>query len=231
MPFRFKEFNIIDDNTPMKVGVDAVLLGSWINAKHCNKILDVGSGSGIIALMLAQKYKHAIITAIEINNKAYIDLQENIANSKWSNRIIAINDDFNSFRYDNKFHLIVSNPPFFDVVNNKMKIGRKLARQSISLSISQMCETASGILNNNSSFVVIFPYSKRFEFLREAFMNGFYILEELRIRDNSSSVYKRSILHFKNSKVGVFTQNSLELKSDNGGYSEMFIKLTKDFYL
>jgi tRNA1Val (adenine37-N6)-methyltransferase len=230
MSFRFKEFSIIDGNTPMKVGVDAVLLGSWIDVSDNINILDVGSGSGIIALMLAQRFPKSLITALEINKTSYKDLNENIINSPWQNRIKALNIDFNNWSCDNKYDLIISNPPFFEVANN-MNDGRRIARQSASLSPSQLCNTSKGLLNPNSSLVVIYPFIQRGEFMKAAFQNGFYIFKELRIKDNAASEFKRSILFFKNINVQSFEQKELILKNEEGGFSKDFTELTKHFYL
>ncbi|RLD41730.1 MAG: tRNA (adenosine(37)-N6)-methyltransferase TrmM, partial [Bacteroidetes bacterium] len=111
MSFTFKQFSINDRNTPMKVGIDAVLLGSWIDVPDKIKILDVGSGSGIIALMLAQRFPKSIITALEINGYSYSDLQENVIHSPWKDRINTLNIDFNNWSCEKGFDLIVSNPP------------------------------------------------------------------------------------------------------------------------
>jgi len=230
MSFRFKEFSIIDNNTPMKVGVDAVLLGSWIDVPDNINILDVGSGNGIVAIMLAQRFPNSLITALEINYNSYINLNENINNSPWQNRIKALNVDFNNWSCNNKYDLIISNPPFFEVANN-MNNGRRIARQSASLSPSQLCKTSKRLLNPNSSLVVIFPFLQRGTFIKAAFQNGFYIYKELRIKDNAASEFKRSILFFKNSKVLAFEQDELILKNEDGSLYKDFAELTKQFYL
>jgi len=231
MSFRFKQFSIIDDNSSMKVGVDAVLLGAWANVNNGANILDVGSGSGIVALMMAQRYPKSKILAIEINVDSYSDLKENIINSPWNNRIEALNCDFNSYSNGEKFDLVISNPPFFESTNSNMEIGRKLARQSVSLTPSQLCNVSQKILYPKSSLIVVFPFSLRDEFIMAALKNGFYLFRELKIKDNVSSEYKRSLLHFKNSKVEKLTQEELILKHETGTYSNEFNKLTKSFYL
>ena len=230
MSFKFKQFSIIDENTPMKVGIDAVLLGSWVDVSDDINILDVGSGSGIIALMLAQRFPNSKFTAIELNTSSFIDLNKNINNSPWKNRISAINVDFTKWESNSKYELIISNPPFFDV-SNKMNDGRRLARQVSSLDPIQLCRMSSKLINQDSYFVAIFPFQQRGEFIKAALLNGFYIFKELKIRDNASSGFKRSILCFKNSKVLFFEQKELILKRDDGSFSNEFIELTKHFYL
>ena len=230
MSFIFKQFSINDRNTPMKVGIDAVLLGSWVDVSDNIRILDVGSGSGIIALMLAQRFPKSVITALEINVDSYSDLQENINNSPWQNRIKTLNIDFNRWSCNNKLDLIISNPPFFDV-SNSMNEGRRFARQFTSLTPNQLCASSRMLLNTNSSFVVIFPYAQRHEFILSALSNGFYLFKELRIRDNVLSKFKRSILFFKNSRVHSIEQEELILKQEDGSFSKEFKELTKQFYL
>jgi len=231
MSFKFKSFSIDDTNTPMKVGVDAVLLGAWASADSPNSILDIGSGSGIIALMLAQRFPNSKISALEINENAFIDLSTNINNSPWFDRIIPILLDFKSINIDVKYDMIVSNPPYFDDGLSNEISGRRTARQTQELNPSQLCENSRKLLNNDSSLIVIFPYSQRFDFIKAALYYNLYLWKELRVKDKINSEFKRSILHFKNSKVFKFKQEELVLKNNDNSFTEEFNKLTKEFYL
>jgi len=231
MSFKFQSFSIDDTNTPMKVGVDAVLLGAWASKNSSISVLDIGSGSGIIALMLAQRFPNSKISAIEINEDAFIDLTTNINNSPWSDRISPILLDFKSINFEGKYDLIVSNPPYFEDGASKEISGRRTARQTLELNPNQLCENSKKLLNDDSSLIVIFPYSQRFYFIKAALYNNLYLWKELRIKDKFNSEFKRSILHFKNAKVFNFEQEELVLKNQDNSFTEDFNKLTKEFYL
>jgi tRNA1Val (adenine37-N6)-methyltransferase len=231
MSFNFKSFSIDDTNTPMKVGVDAVLLGAWASVNLPNNILDVGSGSGVVALMLAQRFPNSYISAIEFNKDAFIDLVTNIKNSPWSERMFPILQDFKSIQYDVKYDLIISNPPYFNDEVSKEISGRRTARHTQVLNPNQLCNNSKNLLNDDSSLIVIFPFSQRFDFIKTALYNNLYLWKELKVKDKSNSEFKRSILHFKNSKVFEFKQEELTLKNEDNSFTEDFNKLTKYFYL
>ncbi len=233
MSFRFKHFSLDDTNTPMKVGIDAVILGAWIEVDSGGQALDVGSGSGIISLMLAQRFQNIDISAIEINQNAFNDCSFNFKNSIWKNRLKVFLGDFTSYQFDNKFDLIVSNPPFFDSDNNNINHGRELSRISKFLPISVLFNKANQILNNKGIVSIIYPYQQREKVLKAALLNGFYLQKELKIRDTKKSEFKRIILVFcKNKFVGNIETEIISLKSNNGDvYSDEFKSLTKEFYL
>ena len=231
MAFRFKQFSLEDSNSPMKLGTDAVLLGAWAKANSGDEILDIGSGSGIVSLMLVQRIPKAKICAVEINKLAFTDLVGNINNSRWKTRINPINSDFGSFQFLSFYNLIVSNPPFFDIDNSIISHGRKVARQKDTLTPQIICNRAKELLKDDSSLIVIYPYSSRNEFIKEALLCGLVLFEELKVRDNPNAEFKRSLLHFKNIKIKNVIIEELCIKDIEGQYSTEFKQLTKDFYL
>ena len=112
-PFRFKQFNIVQENAAMKVGTDSVLLGSWAPSTNPKRILDIGTGTGILALMLAQRFSRAELIAVELDRDALVDAEFNVAHSNWSERISVLQGDFMDLSFSNHFDLILSNPPYF----------------------------------------------------------------------------------------------------------------------
>ena len=128
--FEFKQFTVWHDKCAMKVGTDGVLLGAWANVESAKHILDVGTGTGLIALMLAQRTVQADVTAIEIDSMAAIQARENIAHSPWKNRITLFNCDFRYFHDDLKYDLIVSNPPYFVNALKCLDKQRNMARHT-----------------------------------------------------------------------------------------------------
>lgn len=232
MSFQFKQFFIDDTNTPMKVGIDGVLLGSWVELRNNSSILDVGAGNGLVSLMLSQRSPDAEIVAVEINADAFNDCLNNFKSSPWNSRMEAINADFVSYNWQQKFDVIVSNPPFFESDKKNIKQGRAMARINDYLPLNVFFEKSNSILSQQGEIVIIYPYEKRDEAITNALLNGMYLKKELRIRDTEKSNFKRSILHFSQSKeIERIDIEILSLKDENGDYSFEFKVLTNEFYL
>ena len=215
----------------MKIGVDAVILGSWANVSDAKKVLDLGAGSGVISLMLAQRFFNIKIDAIEINDNAVKDLQLNFDNSEWSNRLNIIHEDFLKYNFENNYDLIISNPPFFKSTKSEINKGREQARIATTLSPDVLCDKAYKILSSKGKLIVVFPYSQRKEFVISALVQGFYLYSELSVLDTENTVPKRSILCFSKAKPSIVQSNILILKKSDGSYTDSFSELTKDFYL
>ena len=216
----------------MKVGVDAVILGAWANASNCSNVLDLGAGTGIISLMLAQKNPETQIDAIEINKSAFQDLEINFNNSKWNNRLKAINEDYLNHDFDKKYNLIISNPPYFTPSESSISNNRKIARIADTLTPYKIFGKGSSILTDEGRFIIIYPFELRQIVIKAAFLNGLYLLSELIISDTKISKPKRTILSFSNKKCINPKQHYINLKSvDKDIYSKEFEELTKDYYL
>lgn len=230
--FRFKQFTVIQEQAAMKVGTDGVILGAWTAVEDCQKILDVGTGTGLIALMLAQR-SNAKITAIEIEENAAAEANENVENSPWMNRIEVLNISFQEFALTatNKYDLIVSNPPFF---TNNFKTDcnkRNLARHNDSLPFSELIICSAELLNTNGRLAVILPVEQAKELENLACETGLYIVRKTEIKPNSIKAVNRILMEFSN-KETAFVENCLTVYNENGSeYSEAHINLTKDFYL
>lgn len=232
MSFTFKQFYIDDSNTPMKVGVDGVMLGTLSETIASAKILDVGAGSGLVSLMMAQKYSDAHIYAVEINEMAYEDCVKNFENSSWKNRLEALNCDFKNCNFKNTFDLIVSNPPFFDSSIDTKNSGREIARTNKFLTMVEFFDKSNTILNKDGVVSIIFPYEQREELIKTAFLQGFYLFKETRIKDTEFSNYIRTVLSFTKSKFILKVElDDIFIKSPNGEFSKKMNSLTADFYL
>ena len=153
--FRFKQFAVLNDRTAMKVGTDGVLLGAWCPVEGIHRVLDVGTGCGVIALMVAQRNSEAVITGIDIDEGAIEEAGLNYANSPWSERLTATLADFNDMKDNDRFDLIVSNPPYF--TNGVLPTGdaRTTARHTGSLSYRQLIEGASLITRRSQEATII----------------------------------------------------------------------------
>ncbi len=231
MAFQFKKFKLEDGQTAMKLGTDAIILGTWINIQDSKEVLDIGSGCGIISLILAQRFQNCKITAIEIDPFAFQDLVININASPWQNSINAIHADIIDYSFDKKFDWIVSNPPFFDSDQSIITSSRKLARQKKSLTPEILFEKAAHILNSEGTLAIIYPYSQRFEMITKALLYDLFLVDELQIKDVDESLFKRCIFQFRKIKPKIATLQTLVLKQTDGSYTQEFQNLSQDFYL
>ncbi len=232
MAFRFKQFEIEDNNSTMKVGTDAIILGSWINAKKSKSILEIGTGSGVIALMLAQ-ISHAKITAIDIDKNSISQAQKNISNSKWPKQIIAQNISFQDFiKSSNKtFDLVISNPPFFYNSLRSEKEQNNLAKHNDNLSYEDLIFGVKKALEKNGSFYTIFPYSEGNVFRKRAEINNLFCTKTLLIKPNIKKPVNRILFQFQFKKSTKIIENEITIRNENNTFSDELVDLTKDYYL
>jgi len=231
--FRFKQFTVFHNKCAMKVGTDGVLLGAWSGlAPNGGRILDIGCGSGLIALILAQKNPNSLLDAVEINRDCASQAVENVKNSPYHNRIKVYNDSFQNFsksalRYD----LIVTNPPYFSKSLLPVLNSRAKARHTESLTHEELLKGVSSILNPQGIFSVIIPYDILDYFISKAVA---YCLNPLRlcyVCPTSRSSPKRTLLEFSFLKKELKTEDLIIEEFGRHKYSEKYISLTKDFYL
>jgi tRNA1Val (adenine37-N6)-methyltransferase len=211
--FKFKKFTIIQEKSAMKVGTDGVLLGSWVSCKKFNKILDVGCGTGLITLMLAQRNLNSSITGIEIDNIASKEAQLNMSNSDWKQRVHIKNTSLQNFKTKIKFDLIVSNPPFF--LSNKSKERRDIARHANSLSFEELIQNAV----NSEVF-----------FCETAKAYNLHCIRVCYIKGNEISELKRVMMEFSFIKAKI-KEERLTIEKSRHQYTNEYINLCKDFYL
>lgn len=229
-PFHFKQFKIHQDKTAMKVGTDGVLLGAWVNCKSANNILDIGTGTGLISLMLAQKNKTVQILAIEIDKDAAIQANENIEDSKWKDRIIVKQISLQNFQTQEKFDLIVSNPPFFNNTFKAESDSRNNARQTESLSFNYLLERTASLLTANGKASFILPFSEKENFISIAKEQQLFLNNILYVKGNLKMEIKRILLEFSFQETEIKEERiSIEISRHN--YTKEYIELVKDFYL
>lgn len=229
--FKFKQFVIQQDKTAMKVGTDGVLLGAWITSNLPKKILDIGTGTGLIALMLAQKFTKSEIIAIEIDKKAYLQATENVKNSNWKNRIKVINEDFLKFaqKTKSKFDIIVSNPPFFENQLFPTNKQRLIARHNLTLPFSKLIKSTSKLLSENGEFSVIIPYDNHQNFIHLCSQDLLFCNNKTIIKHTSKKKPKRILLKFSK-KISSIIESEIIIKKGTE-YTGNYKQLTKDFYL
>jgi len=231
--FDFKQFSIKQDKCAMKVGTDAVLLGAWVTCGKAEYILDIGTGTGVIALMIAQKCD-SFIEAIDIDAPAVQQAKENIASSKWSDRIIVRHKSLQDFAGSShlKFDLIVSNPPFFTDSSKAAGSERTLARHTDLLSFGDLLKGVKKLLVSEGRFCLILPVNEA-QLLREiAEPMGLYLSKLTRVRTREDKqTEKRWLMQFEPNPKS-FSENSIVIEKDSRhNYTDEYKELTKDYYL
>lgn len=227
--FSFKQFTIYQDRCAMKVGTDGVLLGAWARVASASRILDIGTGTGLISLMLAQR-SGALITAIDIDADAVRQARGNIEASPWKDRVEVVRQDICSYVTNERFDVIVSNPPYF-VNSLKCPDGqRSMARHCDCMEFGDLIKHAVGLLLPEGAFSVIIPTGGMEEFLTIASGYNLFLSRQTLVRTKPDVAPKRVLLEFKKQPV-VCIQDELVIELSRHVYSEAYIELTKDFYL
>ncbi len=229
--FEFKQFTVWHDRCAMKVGTDGVLLGAWAHAEKGDIALDAGTGSGLIALMLAQRGCNAI-DAVDIEKNACEQAKINIEASPWKQQITVHQANFIELMPDlnTSYQRIVSNPPFFNQSLKSNLYNRNLARHTLQLDWQSLIQKSFDLLNDNGTFSVILPWPEASDFITIALFNGFYERRVTLIETREGITPKRALLEF--SKQYEKTERStLVIRSANNEYSADYKNLTKDFYL
>ncbi len=227
-PFKFKQFTIIQENSAMKVGTDGVLLGSWSNPINAEKILDIGCGTGLIALMLAQRSKAEII-AIEIDSEAADEARLNFYNSHWKDRLKVVNDSVQQFSKNTnlRFDLIVSNPPYFDT---KLEASsRNTARRQHHLTLEDLFLSSTKILKKSGKINFILPYEEFDSIKQICSKHNLFINRLLLIRGNKQGSIKRIILDISYLESQLIREEISIEKEKRHDYSEEYTLLLKDY--
>jgi tRNA1Val (adenine37-N6)-methyltransferase len=217
----------------MKIGTDGVLLGAWASLKNKpNSILDIGSGTGIIALQLAQRSDAELIDALEIYDNAYEQTVENFENSDWGDRLFCYHASVQQFvnEIDDKYDLIVSNPPFYNDTFETKNVARNTARFTSSLPFNILLISVSKLLDKDGLFSTIIPYKEEQHFIELASKVHLFPSRMCRVKGTPKSKIKRSLLEFS------FRQSDTEITEliieiERHQYTKEYMKLVQDFYL
>lgn len=218
----------------MKVGTDGVLLGAWTPIENNPfSILDIGTGTGIIALMLAQRSNAEQIDALEIDEEAYEQATDNFENSPWNDRLFCFHAGLDEFveEPEDEYDLIVSNPPFYSENYKSNSEQRDLARFQDAMPFEDLVEAADLLLSENGIFSVIIPFKEEENFLALANEYELYPLKITRVKGAPNSEIKRSLLAFSRNKKSDFPVDELIIETARHQYTPEYIELTKEFYL
>lgn len=228
--FRFKQFVINQEKSAFKVGTDGVLLGAAVDVEGARSILDIGTGTGLIAIMLAQR-SEAVISAIEPDHQSFQQADENVRSCKWRGRIEVIETDIQSYSPGRKFDLIVTNPPYFrdSIKNNEPR--KSSTRHTDSLPSFDLLNSVSVLLEEAGTFQLILPYAEGNVFIAEAAGFGFYCNRILKIKPLPSSEIKRLVLNFSRHKKKLVEKFLTIGHGRRHDYTDEYKELTKEFYL
>jgi len=230
--FSFKQFTIYQHLCAMKVGTDGVLLGAWANTENTKRILDIGTGTGLIALMLAQR-TNAQIDAIDIDNDAVLQALDNVKNSPWCERINVYKTALQDFRLNEteKYDLIVSNPPYFNNSLKAPKANRTIARHTASLTHVDLLEHSKRLMTENGIICLILPVNEGLKIIDLGLNNGLFCNKMVYVHPTPNSKPIRLLLEL--SKIKNKTSiDSIEIETNvRHEYSSDFNKLVRGFYL
>ncbi len=217
----------------MKVGTDGVLIGAWCNVEAVENALDIGTGCGLIAIMLAQRNSGCHIDAVEIDEASGIQAEENVNKCPWSNRITVHRTSFQQFYYRkaNKYDLIVSNPPYFQNSLSNPNREKSIARHAGSLPMKELITGVKKLLKENGKFCMIMPVAEAQIFMDKARESGLYCRRLTSVLPNPGKPPKRYLMEFRKTE-GEIKQTELIIELEKRHkYSDGFKKLTGDFYL
>lgn len=233
MEFNFKQFTVQQDRCAMKIGTDGVLLGAWVSLNHNpESVLDVGAGTGILPLQIAQRCHAETIEAIEIDEAAFEQCVANFENSPWGDRLFCFHASAQEFasEMEEEYDLIISNPPFYSDEYKSEDDKRNTARFTDTLPFRDLAIFAYQFLSKKGIFALILPRKEEEQFIALALEVGLFPKRICRVKGTTTSEVKRSLLEFSfEKKEVIFEELSIEISRHV--YTEDYINLVKDFYI
>lgn len=226
-PFTFKYFEIQQSKDVFRVGTDGVLLGALANVAHASEVLEVGTGTGLISLMLAQRNTQAFFLGLDINKEAALLTQTNFEHSPFHLRLKNSHQDLKTFETEKKFDLIVSNPPYFEESGSGKD---KIARQTVELNFQQLIEASAKLLSGKGILSVIIPAEAGDGFIQIALDNNLFLTRKINIKGIENSKTKRLVLEFSFAELPVEVSDFVIEKSPRQ-YSDLYLELTKEFHV
>lgn len=232
--FNFKQFSVQQDRCAMKVGTDSVLLGAWCPIDNNPfSVLDIGAGTGILSLMLAQRTNAEQIDALEIDEEAHEQCVENFENSPWSDRLFCFHAGLDEFveEPEGEYDIIISNPPFYSEDFKTSNPQRDTARFQDALPFEDLIDAADLLLSENGIFAVVIPYKEEERFIDLCAEVELFPVKVTRVKGAHTTPIVRSLLAFKRYELSVLEADELVVEINRHEYTDDYIALTKDFYL
>ncbi|MDO4881519.1 MAG: methyltransferase [Capnocytophaga sp.] len=231
--FHFKHFSVKQNRSAMKISTDSVLLGAWTPLDNPLSVLDIGAGTGVLSLMIAQRTEITKIDAVEVDNEAFTECFENFSNSLWKERLNVFHQDIKDFYTENnqKYDLIISNPPFFTEKTFSKHKKREIARFTENLPFDVLLKSVSSLLSKKGFFSVIIPFKEENLFIEKANYFSLYPCKIMRVKGNFLTETKRSLILFSFQKTENISYDEIIIEKERHIYTEKYINLTKNFYL
>lgn len=226
--FRFQQFDIKQDSEVFRVGTDAVLLGVLADLEHAKNVLEIGTGTGVIAMMLAQRFPQTNILGVDVNRIAVELASSNFKASPFANRLTAELKDIKTFDSEMKFDAIFSNPPYFQVNSSSKDV---VARQKIELDFETLIQSSSKLLNDFGSLIVIIPRQDEEVFISLCEKENLFLQRNVSIRGIVGGEVRRSVLEFSKLKADRIIKEEFVIEKSPRQYSDQYLELTKDFHL
>ncbi len=226
-PFVFQKFAINQNQNVFRVGTDGVILGALVNVQDSSSVLEVGSGTGLISLMVAQRNPHCKITAIEINPEAVKLSLENFENAPFSERMSVVQEDFKQIQISEKFDLIISNPPYFEESQSEKD---KIARQTIELNFQDLIQKSAALISEKGRFCVIIPFQSCDEFVEICKSENLKLTRKVVVYGIENSKPRRVVLEFSKTATE-FSEETFIIEKSPRNYSDHYLELTKEFHI
>ncbi len=233
--FQFKEFIIRQDQCAMKVCTDSCLFGAWVASELKHKadkkinILDIGAGTGLLSLMLAQKLSSAIVDAVDLEPLCFVQAKQNISLSHWKERIQVHHTDISQFSSEKKYDVIISNPPFFESDLLSGNVARNIAHHNAGLTLQILLTVVKKFVNEDGCIAVLLPYHRSVWFENLAEEEGLFVNKKICVKQTPTHSFFRTFLIFSKKKTSVL-ENEIIIKDSNNQYTNKFIALLKDYY-
>lgn len=232
-PFHFKQFDIHQDKSAMKVGTDGILLGAWADISHAKSILDIGTGSGVIAIMLGQRADQATIDGLDIDGSAFEQTKENMDRAPWSNRMRAFHISVQDFSktQEGTYDLIVSNPPFFSGGTFSHNQDRNSVRHTVKMPHGDLLTAVQKLLAPGGKFCLILPFIEGLRFQELAETYKLYCTRVTNVKPKADRPVERLLLQFERNKKILKEEELIIQKEGHNDWTEQYIELTREFYL
>ena len=235
--FQFKQFTIHQDNTAMKVTTDSCLFGSMagslLNENIIQNVLDIGAGSGLLSLMIAQQYPEAFIDAIEIDDAAANQAVENIQASPWKDQIQVVHTDIKLYKADKKYDLVISNPPFYENELKSPSMRKNIAHHQTHLLPANLVQAICENISESGKFILLLPYKKKDEWLILLKKAGLQAKQIVFVKQttNHPSYFRMIIQGSAGNDPGKIIESNIAIKDEHNQYTEAFTLLLKGYYL
>jgi tRNA1Val (adenine37-N6)-methyltransferase len=228
--FRFRHFEVRQESSAMKVGTDSMVLGALVQSENPKAILDIGTGTGVLALMMAQKFPEATIVGVEIESSSAAEAKQNMENSPWPDRLTLVETDIKDLHTNQKFDLIISNPPFYSGGLLNPDAQRAQARHVFALPFDLLFSRVAHILNEDGDFWMIAPSSDVELVQLEATKVNLFPSKRIEIHGKVGGAAIRTVLCFSFMRQEIIASNQLTIREVDGKYTNEYIALTADFH-